>query len=277
MEKSLEGRIGKTTIYYFTGTGNSLAVARGIGTHLESSNIVNIAKLLPDHPVSDHSDIVGIVAPVYFENIPDIVRDFVKNMTLNANAYVFGVVTCGSGPGFALNTLDRCLKTKGSRLAAGFSITMPDNVVIFVNLIPPLEMQQTMITVAKAKMLQIADIVRRKEVMGFKMRSSFKDKLEGIFMKTMATKLYRTPRKFGTTEKCSKCGTCMRICPTNNIKIKGSQVSWDKNCIQCLACFHWCPNQAIFLGKRTRNVVRYHHPEINVKDLIIRDGDELNK
>ena len=76
---------------------------------------------------------------------------------------VFGVATCGSGPGWALYTLDRLLKEKGTRLSAGFALTMPDNVVIVLNRIPPTDVQEPMLASSKKKMAQIAENVRRKK------------------------------------------------------------------------------------------------------------------
>lgn len=257
------------TIYYFSGTGNSLAAARGLAEQIGNCKIVNIATATAIGGITDHSDTVGLVFPVYFEDVPDIAKRFVEKLELEPKTYVFGVATCGSGPGLALHTLDRLLKKKGAKLAAGFSLEMPDNSIIILNMIPPLDKQESMLVSSKQKMKQIAEIVKRKEVFGVEGRKRFRDKLEGLFMKAIVTRIYKTPKKFRATDKCIKCGSCRRICPTGNIEVRNGEIKWGKDCTHCLACLHWCPTTAINLG-RGSNQKRYHHPDITVQDMRLR-------
>lgn len=258
------------TIYYFTGTGNWLAVAKNVADQLGDSEIVNIAKLIEKEEITDRSDTVGIVFPVYFENMPDIVKSFVKKLGLEPDSYVFGVATCGSGPGFALHTLDKLLRKKGAKLSAGFEVEMPDNVVIILNLIPSVGVQESMLMSAKEKMRQIAEIVGRKGDVGIEGGKRLRDKLEGLFMKAIVTGIYRTPKRFRATSKCVKCGICRSICPTGNVEVENGKIKWGKKCMHCLACLHWCPTQAIVLGKGSADQKRYHHPEITLQDMRLR-------
>ncbi len=46
---------------------------------------------------------------------------------------------------------------------------------------------------------------------------------------------------------------------------------WGNRCQQCFACFHWCPEEAVQFGRRTEKQPRYHHPEVSLKDMLIRD------
>jgi hypothetical protein len=43
--------------------------------------------------------------------------------------YVFGVCTCGNGPGITFEYLSRLVESRGGTLAAGFSVEMPYNYV----------------------------------------------------------------------------------------------------------------------------------------------------
>jgi NAD-dependent dihydropyrimidine dehydrogenase PreA subunit len=47
--------------------------------------------------------------------------------------------------------------------------------------------------------------------------------------------------------KCTGCGTCVNVCPTNVFKIAGgkSTVINAKECIGCMACENSCPEGAI--------------------------------
>ena len=81
-------------ICYFTGTGNSLQVARGIGGEL-----LSVPKLMREGDISIKDDAVGIVAPVYLGGMPLMVQDFLKTAEIDAE-YLFFVFTCGNGGSF---------------------------------------------------------------------------------------------------------------------------------------------------------------------------------
>ncbi|UCC57943.1 MAG: EFR1 family ferrodoxin [Candidatus Bathyarchaeum sp.] len=67
-------------------------------------------------------------------------------------------------------------------------------------------------------------------------------------------------------EKCIRCGTCVSVCPMNNIKIVNDKVTWNHNCEICLACIHWCPQNAI-QHFNTQGIPRYHHPDITLQQI----------
>lgn len=49
---------------------------------------------------------------------------------------------------------------------------------------------------------------------------------------------------------CTKCGTCMRVCPTGAIKIHENEFKIDlKRCIFCGNCSFYCPKGAIKMSK----------------------------
>jgi Fe-S-cluster-containing hydrogenase component 2 len=52
-------------------------------------------------------------------------------------------------------------------------------------------------------------------------------------------------RFFVTIEKCSGCGTCSEICPTEAIRIEDGKAVITMDCIACGACPRVCPEGAI--------------------------------
>ena len=77
-------------------------------------------------------------------------------------------------------------------------------------------------------------------------------------------------RSFNTGDECAGCGNCARICPVNNIKLVDDWPSWQHHCEFCLACFHWCPKEAIE-SSELKDTVRYHHPDVNVRNMLRQD------
>ena len=77
----------------------------------------------------------------------------------------------------------------------------------------------------------------------------------------------------GVDEKCDACAgkegpVCAQICPVVNIKMENGKPCWLHHCEHCLACLHWCPQEAIQFGKNTKGRKRYRHPEITSAELI---------
>jgi flavodoxin len=116
-------------IYYFSGTGNSLAVARDI-TSKTNGKLIPIASVVGKEPIITDADVMGIVFPTYYEpygGVPLIVRKFVAKLENIDSKYIFAICTYGSVSVNALNLLDELLELNGGRLAAGFTVNMPYN------------------------------------------------------------------------------------------------------------------------------------------------------
>jgi len=72
-----EDALMKTDVYYFSGTGNSLWVAQKISKKIENSELIPIPKVV-NKKEGIKGEIIGIVCPIYMDNIPLIVADFIK-------------------------------------------------------------------------------------------------------------------------------------------------------------------------------------------------------
>ena len=52
------------------------------------------------------------------------------------------------------------------------------------------------------------------------------------------------------SEDCSKCATCIRVCPSGAIRIKENEFIIDlKKCIFCGNCSFYCPKGAITMSE----------------------------
>lgn len=101
-------------IYYFSGTGNSLAVARELKKHLsDETSICSITEFINEESVQADTDVLGFVFPVYFMDIPDVFKTFIEKLAFKNDTYIFAVATCNGAPGETLFNLNKCLVKKG--------------------------------------------------------------------------------------------------------------------------------------------------------------------
>jgi len=257
----------KTIIYYFTGTGNSLAAAKKIAASLGDCELVPIASLNAHGTVTPQADRVGIVCPVYFSGLPVMVAECAERLDLSGSRYTFAVVTFGgSGASSALRQLDGILrKPKGRGLDAGFMVKMPGNYVLMYS--PPSgKKRETLLAIADEEITGIAAVVGRCEKRN--LPSSFLASLiHSLMYLRFASHVHDDDRKFSVNDKCTSCGTCVAVCPAKNIELVEGKPVWKHHCELCCGCIHLCPVQAIQAGRGTEKRQRYRNPAITVAEL----------
>lgn len=74
--------------------------------------------------------------------------------------------------------------------------------------------------------------------------------------------------EFSISDKCNKCGVCVKVCPVGNIQIKNEQHSFNHNCQRCMACIQYCPMQAFQVKGKAMTKERYTNPFVSVKEVI---------
>ncbi|MGF7059113.1 EFR1 family ferrodoxin [Brassicibacter mesophilus] len=254
-------------IYYFSGSGNSLKVAKDLANEMGGTELVSIAKVV-NQDIEISYDCIGLVFPVYAWGVPRIVQRFAQK--LKADRYVFTVLTYGSSPGNTMEQINEILKSNGTKLSAGFGIAMPDS---YIPMFSPNseEEQKKMFQSELEKVKFIAEIINQKQEYPLeKKNTGFNWFFSGIIYPNAMKKFTTLDKKFWTNDKCNNCGICEKICPVNNIDIEKGKPKWLHNCEACMACIQWCPTQSIQYGKKTEKRKRYRHPEINVQEMIIK-------
>jgi ferredoxin len=214
-------------------------------------------------------DVLGIVFPVYMQSLPKLVRSFLKKIRVKGDPFIFSVATNNGEPGHSLFTVNRLLKHKGKSLKLGFAVEMPGNSLIGTDFTNPPEIQKERLAKVNGKLSLIAQAITEKNQNIIEGDNSAGVYLKGFIIKSFL-KIYKPARRFWVRNICTHCGTCLRVCPVQNITMDPKLgPTWGDKCQYCLACFHWCPHQAVELGKDTLGKRRYHHPEVNVDELII--------
>lgn len=117
----------KTRIFYFTATGNCLSTARELMTHLPKSQLSSFSSYKDDDIITIEEERIGFVFPIYYGDMPYLVRNVISKMNFKENAYIFAFVTCRGHPGDINRRLHDLLKTRGQQLSLGLHIAMPGN------------------------------------------------------------------------------------------------------------------------------------------------------
>lgn len=285
-------------IYYFSGTGNSLAVARDINQGL-NGKLISIKSIINKESINSKADVIGIVFPIYYEpqgGVPLIVRKFANKLENIQGKYIFAICTYGSLSINALDFLDELIQSRGGKVAGKFTVNMPSNMSKFKNIEP--KKQEKMINTWKENIHVILEQINNRANVKYDTPNLVFGKfysLIKLIIKPIAplfehpTLKYRKKypdltnlayeeflpyidRTFKINDNCIGCKTCYNICPKKNIEILNGRPSWKHNCEFCLACIHWCKKDGI-TSNTLENLAKYHHPHIRLEDMTLREYD----
>lgn len=264
-------------IFYFTGTGNSLYVAKNLATYNDTELISISSELSNSKEFYNYTlksnEVVGFVFPVYAWGPPKMVLDFINKLKLssyNAN-YIFTVVTCGANIGNTIKLLDEHISCRGLLLKSGFSIIMPTNYIIGGN-IDKDEVQEKKISEASETLKHINEIIKRRKEDIFEINKGYLPGILTSVVNPLFNKYISNTKKFHVNDDCTGCGICKSVCNCQTISITEKPI-WGEMCVQCLACINLCPVKAISYGKNTKNKGRYKNPYISVDELKILPND----
>ena len=251
-------------IFYFTGTGNSQWVAETTAESLSDkaiaiSDYVNGDTFVIPEFAPSPEEYIGFVFPVYSWGIPPIMIKFIKQLQLKSytNQTIFGIFTCGDECGYTKKMFLKLVNEKGWECYHTYSIQMPNNYIVLSGFnIDSKELEMSKIENAKLALPEIIEAIRNDNPID-RYKKGGASYIKSRIFYPLFCKYAMSSRPFRTTDKCTDCGLCAKICPTKNITITEKPV-WGNHCTQCLACIHRCPERAIEYGKTTEKKGRYY-------------------
>lgn len=258
--------VTKTTIFYYTGTGNSLWIARALAHGLGNTELISMVDWDGKRHMIE-SQVIGLVFPVHIWGVPRRVLEFLDELPGINVEYIFAVANNGGQVSNTLVQLAKAMQSKGLVLSTGWSVELPSNYIPWGGPGSP-EKQNRLFAAARTRISYITQ-----EILS---RAEGQVEKGPLWQRIVFTWLYKISfphvpemsKNFWVDEKCNQCGICMKLCPSNNITLHDDKLTWQNNCEQCLACLQWCPPKALQYGKKTPAYQRYHHPEIKLKDLL---------
>ena len=256
----------KTSIYYYSGTGNSLWTAHKLSETLGDAQKISI-KLSTANPVCSASEIIGIIFPVHIWGLPEPIIEFVNRLEIDSSKYYFAVGVNAGQVAATLIQLKKLMQARGLNLCSGFSINLPSNYIPWGGAISP-EKQQKLFLEAIDKIKRIASSIRAKQQLPPDKGPAWQNIILSMIYRKSFPYVTKMDKSFWADEKCTNCAICEKICPALNISVTNGKPSWKNRCEQCFACLQWCPEEAIQYGKNTSKKKRYHHPEIKLADML---------
>lgn len=242
-------------IICFSGTGNSLLVARELCGRLGGEIVELTGEVLLDPPgrlirVPPGEPVVWVF-PVYSWGVPPVVVAFMRRCKLLADPLTlhYMVCTCGDDIGMADHQWSKIAGRRGFNPRAAFSVTMPNT---YVNLkgfdVDSPEVASGKVEAMPERVRAIVEAMRR----GFAGSDVVRGRwawVKTAVIYSVFCLFYMSPKPFHVTDSCNGCGLCARSCPMRNIS--GERPQWGSTCAMCLRCYHVCPRHAVAYGRET--------------------------
>ena len=243
---------------YFSGTGNTgYCIKRFLEKLGETDRAFPIEDAAAVAAIAEDNEIV-FAYPVYYSNIPKIVRDYiVSNKPLWQGKRFFIIATMGLFSGDGAGASARLFKKYGAKIIGGLHLKMPDCIGDVGLLKKPPGENREMIAQAARKIDSAAE--RFKKGRPPQEGLSVLHHIAGLFGQRLwfygKTKNYTQNPKIDPG-KCIGCGTCEKLCPMSNIRVRDGKALSGNKCTMCYRCFSECPKQAItIIGKKV--IVQY--------------------
>lgn len=280
-----------TEIYYFSGTGNSLHVAKKLQNKIPDTRLIPIVSLLDNEVIKTRGKNVGFVFPVHALTIPTAVKRFLKKIDPESAEYIFAIATRGGTVFRGFDKINKLLGKKNKQLNSQFILNMCHNEAP--------RSEKNYIVPSKSDILQIESTVFQKidQISNvIKTQSSFLENDADIIIKSSSNPIIGFlieklvvfamniseyiggVNYFCHDDKCKGCGTCEKVCLSRKIKMEDKRPVWQRNvlCYMCFACVNLCPTQAIqindipFIKSYTRGNGRYNHPYATANDIAVQ-------
>lgn len=249
-------------IGYFTSTGNTLWLLIKAKKLMEDQgHTVHIFDVVTDGlTYTTCADMVGIFYPVWGSSLPDPIRTRIPNMEQGNGKPMFLIGNC------AVFTGDTGMYWKNIIEKKNYNVFYVDHLLMPINInvpgfnwwrVPEQEKKENILKKAEKRLQVVCDSILASErktdgtsllaVIG----GNFQRKCYGII------NIWKKMLSIDT-DRCSFCGLCYKMCPTENITIiHNKEIQFGSTCILCLKCYNLCPQNAVLVGKSSRDSTKF--------------------
>ena len=285
-----------TEIYCFSGTGNSLFVARELQRAIPDSVVIPIVSLLGQSAFQTQGKAVGFVFPCHALTVPLAVKRFMKRVDMQSAEYVFAIATRYGTVFRGFEMMEKLLRKKGKKLDARFILNMCHNEAPRSEKGYKVPSRRDILKVEEAvlqKLSQIRTVILERETFhehdaGVLVQTS-SSRIAGFFVEKLVVSLLNISEHIGGVnyfyhdDACNGCGVCEKVCLSDKIRIFGGAPVWQRDvlCYMCYACLNFCPQKSVQVkdipGVKSYSTEndRYPHPYASVADIMSQKGPRV--
>jgi len=264
----------KTELYYFTGTGNGLHIAKSIQKKLIANNEDVILKAINTlnltEPITTTAERVGIIYPTYALTAPAIVKEFAHQLRVSAAANIFLYSHCGGGSsGDSIYSISKILFDNGLQVSNAFEAVYPSNSAVMTYDDQKLE---KVLSKAETTLQNHLELIEKGIHQPLPKPNTMKD-ISSVVMGKIAgmSEDYLQFKVISHDEACVGCKTCSKVCPVENISMENKRPTFGSKCEMCLSCVNQCPKQSLRYGRmKKEKLLSYRHPDVALKELMYR-------
>lgn len=233
---------------YFSGTGNTKYCIEKFMNCYNASKSVSIESPNVLEAIKKSEDLV-FGYPIYYSNIPKIVKDFIdENSTCFYNKNIFIVSTMGLFSGDGAGCGARLFKKYGANVTGGLHLKMPDCIGDVKLLKKPPEQNKELVKRAEQNIEQAVHSLKE----GKAPRNGLNLFCHAAGLLGQRLWFYKKTTNYSNKLKvsadlCIGCGRCAALCPMDNLSIFNQKAVPGSRCTMCYRCISHCPQKAITL------------------------------
>jgi ferredoxin len=240
---NIGGQVMKSVVlYYFSGSGNTLQIAKHVKETFEQKNYSCELKKMEDIETVELLDYayVGLFFPVAIQSTFPLVWDFIHRLPKVDHQKIFMIDTMEAFSGGGVGPVKKVLKSKGYNCIGALEVKMISS--IRTKSIDPNDLHEKH---NKALMESEKFVVRMLE------GNSHWGRVPVLsdWMRSISTgsKIWAKSSRQLTLNhaQCVQCKICISVCPVQALSMVDGKVLINHDlCNSCVRCVHHCPKEA---------------------------------
>jgi len=202
-------------LYYFSGTGNTKALAKATDEVLTQAGSTVLLRDIAAASTSYPVDLIGIFFPVYSLGAPRIVINFVQSLPAGEGRAAFVIANAAGMAGPAHAAIARELTLKGYKVKLADWVNMPSNYIVGREAVSDDEARKV-IVLGQAK---VAALLKGMDTTPKSLPLYNRYSPIALANRMFLLGLNYMHRFYRANATCTGCGACVAMCPTQSIAL----------------------------------------------------------